>query len=90
MRKSTDNKVRKFLIRSAEKSEWVASVDPVGIRTFRFEGCNVYSLICGNGICLCYESEGTRENPGYFKEDTLILSLGRGKDCNILSQTDFR
>ena len=57
---------------------------------FRFEGSNVYSLICGNSICLCHESIRTRENSGYFKEDTLILSLGRGKDCNILLQTDFR
>lgn len=61
-----------------------------GNSTFRFEGSNVYSLICGNSICLCHESIRTRENSGYFKEDILILSLGRGKDCNILSQTDFR
>lgn len=39
-----------------------------GNRAFYFEGSDVYSSVYGNDICLCHESDGTRENPEYFKE----------------------
>ena len=54
-----------------------------GNRVFRSKGSNVYNTVYGNDICLCYESDGTRENPGCIKKIAYSINVSLARQETV-------